>query len=322
MMSPPENDADIHSFIAPFSGLSKIPMILIVDDNFCNLQLLHAMFKDQYEVCMASSGMEALAFCKERQPDLILLDVIMPELGGYAVCQILKNNNLTKNIPVIFISAHSNPSEEALGLDVGGVDFINKPFHLRVIKARVRAHLALKYQADALRLMTLTDGLTGIGNRRNFDATLEAEWRYCQRNSQPIALIFADVDNFKLYNDFYGHDAGDICLRLIASTFKAGFTRPHDIVARFGGEEFVCLLPNTHLDGAETKAKQLEQDVRALAIVHEKSDVSNIITISLGVAVIFPKMENSISDLVTGADAQMYLAKHSGRAQVKALQLS
>ncbi len=320
-MSQLKNDVDVNSTIAPFAGSSKMPMILIVDDQFCNLQLLYAMFKDHYEVCMASSGMEALEFCKERQPDLILLDVVMPELGGYAVCQILKSNILTKNIPVIFISAYSDPAEEALGLDVGGVDFINKPFHLRVIKARVRAHLALKYQADALRLMALTDGLTGVGNRRHFDATLEAEWRHCQRNAQSLALIFADVDNFKLYNDFYGHDAGDICLKMIASTFKAGFTRPHDIVARFGGEEFVCILPNTPLAGAESKAKQLEQDVRDLAIVHEKSDASNVVTISLGVAVIFPTLKNSISDLVTGADAQMYLAKHSGRAQVKVVQL-
>lgn len=298
------------------------PMLLIVDDQSSDLQLLNAMFKDEYEVCLATSGQEALAFCQDRLPDLILLDVVMPDMGGYAVCQRLKSDALTQNIPVIFVTARGDPAEEALGLDVGGVDFISKPFHVRAVQARVRGHLTLKYQSDMLRSLALIDGLTGVGNRRHFDATLQNEWRRCGRAGQPLSLIMVDVDFFKRYNDQYGHPAGDVCLQSIASVLKAGFTRSHDMVARYGGEEFVCILPDTPLDGAEKKADALEKAVRALGIAHEKSDVCGVVTISLGVAVSHPAKGENPADLVAGADAQLYLAKQAGRGQVKALQIS
>lgn len=302
--------------------LSDKPMLLIVDDQPGNLQLLCQIFKYDYEVCMAASGKEALAFCQGRQPDLILLDIMMPEMSGYEVCQRLKSNALTQNIPVIFVTARNDPGEEERCLDVGGVDFITKPFHVRVVQARVRTHLTLKKQSDLLRSLAQTDGLTGVGNRRHFDDTLQAEWRSCARAGQPLSLILIDVDFFKRYNDHYGHQAGDACLQSIASVLKAAFTRPHDMVARYGGEEFVCLLPGTTLEGAEKKANELEKAVRAIRIAHEKSDVFGVVTISLGVAVAHPaaKGENP-ADLVACADAQLYLAKQSGRGQVKSLQI-
>lgn len=296
-------------------------MLLIVDDQAHNSQLLNAIFKDDYEVCIVSSGQEALAFCRERQPDLILLDVVMPEMGGHAVCQRLKSDDLTKDIPVIFITANHDPLEEARGLDVGGVDFILKPFHIKVIQARVRMHLTLKYQSDVLRSLALVDGLTGVGNRRYFDTTLGAEWRRCMRATQPLSLILADVDFFKRYNDHYGHQAGDTCLQSIASALKTRLIRSHDIVARYGGEEFICILPGTPLAGAEKKAKELEKAIRTLGIAHEKSDVCGVVTVSLGVAVAYPAKGANSSDLVAGADAQLYLAKESGRGQVKSMQL-
>lgn len=303
--------------IAQITTLADKPMLLIVDDQASNLQLLYEIFKVDYEVCLAISGLEALAFCQSRQPDLILLDIVMPEMGGYTVCQRLKSNALTQNIPVIFISVQNDPSEEAHGLDVGGVDFIGKPFHLRAVKARVRAHLTLKYQSDLLRSLALLDGLTGMANRRHFDATLEVEWRRCVRAGQPLSLILLDVDFFKLYNDHYGHPAGDACLQSIASVLKAAFTRSNDMVARYGGEEFVCILPDTPLAGAEKKAKELEKVVRSLGIVHEKSDAFGVVTISLGVAVANPAKGKNPADLVVDADARLYLAKRSGRGQVK-----
>jgi diguanylate cyclase (GGDEF)-like protein len=306
---------------APITMLPDQPMLLIVDDKSSNIQLLYEIFKDDYEVCMAISGQEALAFCQGRQPDLILLDIVMPEMGGYEVCQRLKSDALTQNIPVIFISVQNDPSTEARGLDVGGVDFISKPFHVRAVKARVRTHLTLKHQSDMLRSLALIDGLTGVGNRRHFDATLESEWRRCVRAGQPLSLILVDVDFFKRYNDHYGHPAGDACLQSVASVLKAGFTRSHDIVARYGGEEFVCILPDTPLEGAEKKANALEKAVRALGIAHEKSDVCGVVTISLGVATVHPAKGENSADLVASADAQMYLAKQSGRGQVKSLQI-
>lgn len=297
------------------------PMLLIVDDQASNIQLLYEIFKDDYEVCMASNGQEALAFCQGRRPDLILLDIVMPEMGGYTVCRRLKSNVLTQNIPVIFVTARHDPLEEARGLDVGGVDFIIKPFHLKVVQARVRTHLTLKYQSDMLRSLALIDGLTGVGNRRHFDATLQAEWRHCARAGQPLSVILVDVDFFKRYNDHYGHQAGDTCLQSIASVLKARFTRSHDMVARYGGEEFVCILPDTPLEGAEKKANELEKAVRALGIAHEKSDAFGTVTISLGVAVAHPAKGENPADLVACADRQLYLAKRSGRGQVKSLQI-
>lgn len=303
--------------IAQITTLADKPMLLIVDDQPSNLQLLYEIFKVDYEVCLAISGPEALAFCQGRQPDLILLDIVMPEMGGYTVCQRLKSNALTQNIPVIFISVQNDPSEEARGLDMGGVDFIGKPFHLRAVKARVRTHLTLKHQADLLRSLALIDGLTGVANRRHFDATLEVEWRRCVRAGQPLSLILLDVDFFKRYNDHYGHPAGDACLQSIASVLKTAFTRSNDMVARYGGEEFACILPDTALAGAGKKAKELEKAVRSLGIAHEKSDAFGVVTISLGVAVANPAKGKNPADLVAGADAQLYLAKRSGRGQVK-----
>lgn len=321
-MNPLEREPSaIASPTALMMLLPDKPMLLIVDDQPSNIRLLHEIFKDDYEVCTAISGPEALAFCQSRQPDLILLDVVMPEMGGYTVCQRLKCDALTQNIPVIFVTAKHDPSEEARALDVGGVDFIIKPFHVRVVRARVRTHLTLKYQSDMLRSLALTDGLTGVGNRRHFDDTLQAEWRRCVRAGQPLSLILVDVDFFKRYNDHYGHPAGDACLQSIASALKAGFTRSHDMVARYGGEEFVCILPDTPLAGAEKKANALEKAVRALGIAHEKSDVCGVVTISLGVAVSHPAKGENPADLVECADEQMYLAKQSGRGQVKSLQI-
>jgi diguanylate cyclase (GGDEF)-like protein len=314
-----------HSAIAsPTASMTMLPdkpTLLIVDDQASNLQLLYEIFKNECDVCMAISGQEALAFCQRRQPDLILLDIVMPVMDGYTVCQKLKSDALTQNIPVIFVTVHDDPLEAARGLDAGGVDFIIKPFHVRVVKARVRTHLTLKYQSDVLRSMALIDELTGVGNRRHFDATLKAEWRRCVRAGKPLSLILIDVDFFKRYNDHYGHQAGDACLQSIASVLKGEFARSHDMVARYGGEEFVCILPDTPLEGAEKKAHELEKAVRTLAIVHEKSDAFGVVTISLGVAVAYPVKGENPADLVAGADGQMYLAKRSGRGQVKSLQI-
>ncbi len=322
-MNPPKRELSTITLPnATAMMLPERPTLLIVDDHRSNLLLLHAIFKADYNVCLANSGREALAFCQERQPDLILLDVLMPEMGGYSVCQRLKNDPLTQDIPVIFVSAKNDPLEEARGLDVGGVDFISKPFHVRVVQARVRTHLTLKYQSDVLRSMALVDGLTGVGNRRHFDATLDAEWRRCVRAGQALSLILVDVDFFKGYNDHYGHQAGDTCLQAIASVLKVRFTRSHDMVARYGGEEFVCILPDTSLEGAEKKANELERAVRALSIMHEESDIFGVVTISVGVAVAHPAKGKNPSDLVACADSQLYLAKRSGRGQVKSLQIA
>lgn len=298
------------------------PLLLIVDDQPSNVQILYEIFREECEVCMATNGADALAFCQKRQPDLILLDVVMPDMGGHAVCESLKSDPLTKNIPLIFVTAHNDPLEEARGFEKGGVDFISKPFHANVVRARVRTHLTLKHQSDLLRSLALTDGLTGVANRRHFDATLKAEWQRCSRASHPLSLILLDVDFFKRYNDCYGHQAGDVCLKMIASVLQENFSRSHDLVARYGGEEFVCVLPDTPLEGAEQKARQLEIAIRDLGIAHQNSDVADVVTISLGVATANPTKGTNPADLIVCADSQLYLAKRSGRGQMQSLQMS
>jgi len=293
------------------------PLLLVVDDQSSNIQILYDIFKSECEVCMATNGADAIAFCMSRQPDLILLDVVMPDMGGYEVCQKLKSNPLTELIPVIFVTAQNDPDEEALGFDTGAVDFISKPFHVNVVKARVQTHLTLKFQSDLLRSMSLTDGLTGVANRRQFDTVLQNEWRSCMRQKQPLALIMIDVDFFKNYNDFYGHQAGDHCLQTLASALRINLVRSHDLLARYGGEEFAGILPNTPMEGAEQKAAQLEKFVRGLSIPHGKSAVADIVTISLGVAVTIPTREMDCTQLLSCADSQLYLAKLSGRATFK-----
>lgn len=296
--------------------------LLIVDDQPIVIRMLHQIFQDDYEVFIATTGEEALDFCQHNPPDLILLDVIMPGMNGYEVCRSLKLQALTKNVPVIFVTGHSDPAEEEEGLAVGAVDFISKSASPKVIKARVKTHITLKQQTDLLRILTRMDGLTGIANRRYFDETLAMEWRRCAREMKPLSLILIDIDFFKRFNDFYGHQAGDSCLRQVASCLKAGFTRSHDLAARYGGEEFACILPDTPLEGAEAKAGLLLKAIKILNIVHEKTDVEEkLVTISLGVACTIPSPGSDSADLLLHADRMLYAAKAAGRATVKAIQL-
>jgi diguanylate cyclase (GGDEF)-like protein len=295
------------------------PLVLVVDDQPINIQTLYQILRDDYDVGMATSGQGALAFCDTRRPDLILLDVVMPEMDGYEVCRRLKGNELTAPIPIVFVTAQDNPAEEARALDEGAADFISKPFHEKVVKARVRTQMTLKLQAEKLRALATTDALTRTANRRQFDTALAVQWAQCMRSRAPLAVIMVDIDHFKRYNDTYGHPAGDACLQAVAAALHANLRRPQDLVARYGGEEFACVLPDTPLNGAHERALELEQAVRGLCIAHEKSDMASVVTISLGVAAVIPTADTDPGDLVAAADRMLYAAKQGGRGQVKSV---
>ena len=316
IFDPPLSKINVETGV--FHTPSGRPLILVVDDYPANITMLYEILERDCEVCMATSGQAALAFCEGRRPDLILLDIMMPEMDGYEVCRHLKDNDLTRDIPIIFVTTKSDPSEETRGLDLGAVDFISKPFHTKIVRARVRTHLTLQLQAEALRSLAMIDGLTGIANRRQFDTILSAEWHRCIRSHSAMSLVLIDIDFFKRYNDYYGHQAGDECIRTIAATLKKNLRRSHDMVARYGGEEFACILPDTQREGACSKAAELEMAVRALGIPHERSDVEWVVTISLGVATATPEKGDDPASLVTESDLQLYAAKQSGRAQVHA----
>ncbi|OWW23096.1 diguanylate cyclase response regulator [Noviherbaspirillum denitrificans] len=292
--------------------------ILIVDDAMENIHFLHRLLQDEHKVVFARDGMKALEMARTQPPDLILLDALMPGMDGFETCAALKDMPETRDIPVIFVTALDSPDDETGALEAGAVDFINKPLNAAVVRARVRTHLALKQQGDLLRAMTMTDGLTRVANRRCFDDVLEREWKRCERSGLPLALILADIDHFKLYNDRYGHLAGDRCLADVAQGMETCLRRPPDLIARYGGEEFAILLPHEDVDGAVTVASRLLDKVRELAIPHEASPTASVVTASLGISAVIPQRGMESSSLIAAADACLYEAKKAGRNRCQA----
>lgn len=289
------------------------PRLLVVDDQPLNIHVMYEIFGADHDVLMATSGMEALQICSRQAPDLVLLDVSMPGIDGLEVCRRLKADPALQDIPVIFVTAGNSVEEESRGFAAGAVDFITKPVNPVVVRARVRTHLTLKSQSDMLRNLAFVDGLTGIPNRRRFDEVLAREWRICSRAGEALAVAVIDVDHFKLFNDRYGHPAGDDCLRLIASALQGGLRRPRDLVARIGGEEFGCIVPNIEAGHVVPFFEELRETVSNLRIPHESSPTFPFVTISIGLKCAVPEAATSPSDFVAAADAALYEAKQRGR---------
>lgn len=287
--------------------------ILVVDDAMENIQILHAALQDEHEVLFALDGAKALELARVQRPDLILLDAVMPEMDGHRVLAALRADAHLRDIPVIFVTALSSPEDETGALDAGAADFISKPVNAAVVRARVRTQLTVKRQADALRALTLTDSLTGVANRRAFSERMDTEWRRCARAGLPMALILADIDHFKMYNDYYGHQAGDACLEQVAQAMRRTAGRAQDMVARYGGEEFAILLPQLDAGGAECVAQRLLAELAALAIPHAASPASPVLTASMGIATTVPVNGQSGAALIRAADAALYEAKAAGR---------
>ena len=263
---------------------------------------------------MCSSDLSGRA--REHQPDLILLDVLMPDMDGYRVIRELKNDDLTRDIPVIFVTALDSAGDEERGLELGAVDYISKPFNPAIVRARIRNHLQSVRQRRLLEQLAMLDSLTDIPNRRRFAEVYEQEWRRCMRERAPLSLIVVDVDLFKAYNDTYGHAAGDEVLRRTAGALRDALRRPGDFVARYGGEEFVILLPGIDMDGAMALAEQARAGIEALDIPHAVSTVAARVTISQGGATCRPAEGNTEPDLFRLADSYLYVAKHAGRNRV------
>ncbi len=292
------------------------PQLLVVDDQAVNIQVLNQVFQQDHDVFMATSGRQALDMCLKHQPDLVLLDVVMPGMDGYEVCRQLKKDPRTRDIPVIFVTSQDNPFDETQAFAEGGVDFINKPVNAAVVRARVHTHLTIKAQADLLRRLAFIDGLTGVANRRHFDEQFDAEWNAARRNGTSLGLILLDVDDFKAYNDNYGHEQGDFCLRQVAYALNGELKRGRDLLARYGGEEFVALLPNTDLQGAQRKAEDFRMAVTALQIAHAHARACDHVSISLGVSAVRPGPTFTSKSLLQTADKQLYRAKAHGRNTV------
>ncbi|WP_207707019.1 diguanylate cyclase domain-containing protein [Heliorestis acidaminivorans] len=296
---------------------SEKQSILIVDDSRTNIMALAELLKDEWAIKIANNGATALRIAESKSPpDLILLDVMMPEMDGYEVCKRLKESPITKDIPVIFVTAMDSLENEEFGLSLGAIDYITKPISPPIVKARVRNHLELKKYRDILKESSRIDGLTGISNRRRFDEALSAEWRRALRYGSSLSLIMIDIDHFKNYNDSYGHLGGDECLRQVAQSLHSIPKRPLDLVARYGGEEFACLLPETEFTWALKIAEDLRSNVLALQLPHKSSPLSEQVTVSLGLTTLIPQKGQEAQFIIEEADRALYTAKEAGRNQV------
>jgi diguanylate cyclase (GGDEF)-like protein len=296
--------------------------ILVVDDMPTNIDILAGLLNDRYKVKAARNGIKAMEIVRSAEPpDLILLDVMMPEMNGYEVCRRLKADPDTAPIPVIFVTSLTDEEDEEKGLKLGAVDYITKPFRSAIVMARIENHLKLKSYQDLLRRQSNLDGLTGLPNRRAFDELLGQEWRRGARLQSPLSLILLDIDHFKQYNDHYGHIAGDECLREVGKEL-ATVGRSIDFLGRYGGEEFVCILPHTDSTGAVKVAEKLQAAINQLNIAHDHSSAADHVTISLGVATALPDADVSVEQLVDKADKMLYQAKGKGRNRVMSVQVS
>ena len=292
----------------------KRPQLLIVDDEQSNILLLKELLADQARLLHANDGEQCLTIARAHTPDLILLDVMMPGMDGFEVIRQLKGEEALASIPVIFITARDDADSEAQGLMLGARDYIHKPFNATIVQARVQAHLQLEGQRRLLEQQAGLDPLTGIANRRKLNEYLELEWATAQREQGPLSLVMLDIDYFKPYNDTYGHPAGDKALIQVARVLDAHTQRPRDLAARVGGEEFVLLLPETDLAGAQRVLEQCQRAIAALQIRHDSAgDGHPWLSCSMGGVSCYPGPGLQPSWLLQSADNMLYQAKHEGR---------
>ena len=290
--------------------------ILIADDDAINRQVLAELLKPEYTVLLAKNGEQALERTQRHAPDLLLLDVMMPDMDGYEVLRRLRADPQTAQVTVIFISGLDRPEDEANGLKMGAADYIVKPFNATVVMARVALHLQLVRQRRILERLAHVDGLTELANRRRFDELYAVEWQRAQRNGRPLSLALLDIDAFKQYNDHYGHPAGDRALRAVARTVGAGLHRPADLAARYGGEEIVLLLPDTGAAQARHVVAAIVEAIAGLGLPHAASGVAAFLTVSVGGATLGASEGESAAELFEAADVQLYRAKHDGRNRI------
>ena len=305
--------------------------ILVVEDSKVTLKAICGYLENMdIQPLVAETGKEALEIYRRERPDLILLDGRLPDIDGFDVAKEIRSLEKKKDwTAIIFLTSMTKDADLARGIDAGGDDYLMKPISEIVLKAKViamrrlvemqRSLLELTHKLNVankeLLQLSATDGLTGLSNRRMYDELSLKEWRRCDRMKKPFSLVMVDVDYFKLFNDHYGHQAGDDCLKAVASQMLRAAPRPGDLVARYGGEEFIFALGETDFDGAKWVANILRQRIEELNIPHAGSDMRHV-TVSCGVASIIPSDKLSLDTLLQSADYALYQAKEQGRNRV------
>lgn len=297
--------------------------MLIVDDKKQNIEILMDLFKYEYKISAAVTPEKALQLAAtDPVPDIILLDIIMPDMDGYEVCKVLKNDEKTKDIPIIFVTAVSEVMDETKSFEVGAADYITKPFHPPTVKARVKLHLDIKHKQELLEKFAFIDALTEIPNRRRFDEVLEKEWYRALRSDRPMSLMLLDIDHFKEYNDTYGHGRGDEALKKTARAIQDSLRRAGDFVARYGGEEFGAVLPYTDEADMKEVAEQVLVAMKNIGLEHKASPVTDHMTVSIGTVTADPNKEITPQRLLEEADKALYAAKQEGKNRYTAVKVS
>jgi diguanylate cyclase (GGDEF)-like protein len=310
--------------------------ILVVDDDPITIQLLGHILSDLGTLRFATSGEDAVRLARESSPDLMLLDLKMPGMSGLRVCAAFKADPALADVPVLIVTSHGGAELEGILLEMGAADFIAKPFDAPLIRARVETHLRDKRMKDERRSIDLIDVQTGVASRRRFDESLEQEWSRARRVGTALALLMIEVDHFQSFDERYGGPGGGACLQSVAQALKGVSQRPADLVARYGSDAFVVLLPHTPRGGAEHMAREILAAVAALGIAHGALSVVPSITVSVGVACyeasdrsippsanmrhdVQPQALCSAIDLVRTADHALSSAKNAGGNQARLL---
>lgn len=295
--------------------------ILLVEDS---ATLRHAMCQyiseAGHQPLVAESGEEAMQMLEGTPVDLIIMDVEMPGLDGFETTRLIREWLGGHWIPIIFLTGKNEDDSYREGIEAGGDDYLIKPISPVIIKAKIRAMARIAEMRDQLKqlnaeleALSKLDSLTQILNRRTFNELADHEWLLAQRHQSPTSVLMIDVDHFKPYNDHYGHPAGDECLRLIVAGIKECLHRPSDLLGRFGGEEFIVLLPETDRAGAERVAQCINQKIRALHLEHKFSPTASVITLSIGGATCNYTTGHKLEEVIKNADRALYKAKNSGR---------
>jgi diguanylate cyclase (GGDEF)-like protein len=290
-----------------------LPVLMVIGDAPTCIDTLFDIFQREYTVSVIRSADQVFETCRTRQPELILIDISVPEPNGFEICRQLKVAQDTRSIPIFFMLPAGRPKLETQAIHAGAADIIPLPINPAVTINRIKTHLTLKTQSNLLESLASVDGLTGVANRHRFDEAIEAEWRRCRRLITPLTLMMIDIDHFKAYNEIYGHLAGDNCLQEVAGILKKQLSRSHDILARFSGEVFACLLPDIYFDGAMQKAETMIRSVHDLGIPHAASKTAPVVTVSIGVIVTIPGPDRHPVEVISLVEAQLSQAKQQGR---------
>ena len=289
--------------------------ILIVDDSLLQATRLKAIIEDEYDVTIAQTAEDGLRRARDEDYSLILLDVVMPEMDGFTLLKKLQEEIITQNIPVILITSLADSVNEQHGLILGAVDYITKPYIPLIVKARVNTHVKLYKYRKQVEEQSMTDQLTGVANRRRYDLYSLTKWHEAARLQVPFSVCMFDIDHFKMYNDTFGHPAGDKVIATLAKTISSYLQRSTDFVARYGGEEFVAISMGEPSEKIFAYLQKIRQAIEDLHIPHDPA-ASEWVTVSIGGVTVVPEMDSTYDVYLKIADTMLYDAKKSGRNRV------